>query len=29
MFGLTVFDLSAYIGLAAVGFATVNICIGL
>jgi predicted ferric reductase len=29
MFGLTVLDLSAYIGLVAVGFATVNICIGL
>jgi predicted ferric reductase len=29
MFGLTVLDLSAYIGLAAVGFASANICIGL
>jgi sulfoxide reductase heme-binding subunit YedZ len=29
MFGLTVLDLSTYIGLAAVGFATVNVCIGL
>ncbi len=27
--GLTVLDLSAYIGLAAAGFATVNVCIGL
>ncbi len=29
MFGLTVLDLSAYIGLTAVGFATANILIGL